>query len=47
MEDMRDDVDANTILTTRHETDIGYIKEAIININDKLDILISKKLANL
>ncbi|PQO47365.1 hypothetical protein [Blastopirellula marina] len=40
---LQDQVKENAKLTTKHESDIGYIKENIVSINAKLDLLIRDK----
>ena len=42
-----EDVQENTRLTTKHETDIGYIGNTLTEISRKIDILINEKLARL
>ena len=42
-----EDVQENTRLTTKHETDIGYIGNTLSEISRKIDILINEKLARL
>lgn len=39
------DVSEATRLTTKHEADIGYIRENLTSINNKLDILVNQKLS--
>ena len=43
IEDIASRVAETEKLTTKHETDIGYIKESIINIDKKLDILVNQR----
>ena len=42
---MNERVEANTLLTTKHETDIVYIRESLTRIEKNVDILVNQKLA--